>query len=85
MDKETVLKHSKSIRLYNKVENDFIVLLEDFCKKKDKPEHLQKLIQLLNIPMIGQEVINFILEEYEKEHNIIKLGKLNSNKIIDIW
>lgn len=85
MDRETILKHSKSIRLKHTLLPDFIELLSDFCERKNHPEHIQGLIQIIQTPMIGQECLNFILEEYEKEFHIIKLGRLNNNELIDIW
>lgn len=85
MDRETVLKHSKSIRLKHTLLPDFIELLLDFCERKNHSEHIQGLIQIIQTPMIGQECLNFILEEYEKEYHIIKLGRLNNNELIDIW
>ena len=83
MDRETILKHSKSIRLEHKVLPDFVEILSDFCERKHHPEHLQGLIQCLNIPMIGQQCIQTILEEYEKEYHIIQLTK--HNQLITIW
>lgn len=85
MDRETVLKHSKSIRIEHKLLSDFTEILADFCEKKAHPEHLQALIQVLNIPVIGQECIQLILEEYEKEYEIIKITNQNTNQLIDIW
>lgn len=85
MDRETVLKHSKSIRLEHKLLSDFTEILADFCERKGHPEHLQALIQVLNIPMIGQKCIQLILEEYEKEYEIIKLINQDTNQLIDIW
>ena len=84
MDRETILKHSRSIRLQNKVLPDFIELITVYCNKKEHPEHIQGLIQILNIPMIGQQCLNLILEEFEKEFHIIKLTKLQTNQLIDI-
>lgn len=83
MDRETILKHSKSIRLEHKILQDFIELLSDFCERKAHPEHLQGLIQCINTPMIGQQCVQIILEEYEKEFHIIQLTK--NNQIITIW
>ena len=80
-----ILKHSKSIRLYNRLLPDFTEVLASFCEKKGFPQHLTGLIQCIKIPMIGQQCIQLILEEYEKEFNIIKLVNLNNNQIIDIW
>lgn len=85
MDRDIILKHSKSIWLNRIVLPDFIELISDICNKKGHSEHLQVLINSINIPMIGQEIIRLILEEYEKEYHIIKLINLKNNQIIDIW
>lgn len=85
MDRDTILKHSKSVRLHNTLLPDIGEILEDFCKRREHPEYLQGLTQILGIPMIGQQVLNLILEEYEKEFHIIKLLKLQTNQLIDIW
>ena len=85
MDRNIILKHSKSIRLEHKLLSDFTELLADFCERKAHPNHLQGLIQCINMPIIGQQCIQYILEEYEKEYNIIQLINLNNNQIIDIW
>lgn len=77
MDRDTILKHSKSIRLEHKVLPDFIEVLSDFCERKSHPEHLQGLIQCLNMPIIGQQCIQSVLEEYEKEYHILQLTKNN--------
>lgn len=74
MDRNAILKHSRNIRINNKIESDFIELLEIFCNKKGHPEHLQSLIQLLNVPMIGNQCLMYILEEFEAEYKIIKLN-----------
>lgn len=85
MDRETILKHSKSIRLNHQVLPDFIEILSDYCERKAHPEHLQGLIQIIQQPFIGQEALNLILEEYEKEFHIIRCIKLETQQIIDIW
>lgn len=85
MDRDTILKHSKSIRLHRTILPDFMEVIEDFCNKKAHPEHIQGLIQIINTPFIGDQVMNCILEEYEKEFHIIKLIKLQTNQLIDIW
>ena len=85
MDRETILKHSKSIRLNYQILPDFTEVLSDYCERKAHPEHLQALIQVLNIPMIGQKCIQLILEEYEKEYKIIKITNQDTNQLIDIW
>ena len=86
MDRETILKHSKSIRLNHQILSDFTELLSDYCERKEHPEHLQGLIEIIQEePFIGQEVLNLILEEYEKEYHLIRLVNLKNNTIIDIW
>lgn len=85
MDRNNVLNYSKVFYLEYKINQDFINLFNDFCSKKAHPEHLQALIQAINIPMIGQEIIVKILEEYEKEFKIIKLIDLKTNKILNIY
>ena len=77
MNRETVLKHSKSIRLNNQVLQDFTDIIAEYCTIKDHPEHLSVIIQLLQQPMIGEQIVNAILEYFEKEFKIIKLEKLN--------
>ena len=76
MDRETILKHSKSIRLNNQILQDFTAVIAEFCTIKGHPEHLNAVIQLLQQPMIGEQIINKILEYFEKEYKIIKLEKL---------
>ena len=85
MDRDTILKHSKAIRLEHKLLPDFTEILSNYCEIKAHPEHLQGLIQIIQHPFIGQEVLNLILEEYEKEYHLIRLVNLNNNTIIDIW
>ena len=77
MDRETILKHSKAIRLEHKVLSDFTELIAEFCTIKGHSEHLSVIIQLLQQPMIGEQIVNAILEYFEKEFKIIKLEKLN--------
>ena len=77
MDRETILKHSKSIRLNNQILQDFTDVVVEFCTIKDHSEHIGVIIQLLQQPMIGEQIIDNILEYFEKEHKIIKLEKLN--------
>ena len=78
MDRETILKHSKAIRLEHKVLSDFTELIAEFCTIKGHPEHLSVIIQLLQQPMIGQLIINAVLEYFEREFKIIKLEKINT-------
>ena len=77
MDRETILKHSKAIRLEHRVLQDFTDVVAEFCTIKGHPEHLSVIIQLLQQPMIGEQIINAVLEYFEKEFKIIKLEKLN--------
>ena len=91
MDRETILKHSKSIRLQHKVLQDFTDVMAEYCTIKGHPEHLSVIIQLLQQPMIGEQIIDKILEYFEKEFHIIKLEKLpdaysiNQKQIINIY
>lgn len=85
MDRETILKHSKSIRINHQILPDFIEILSDYCERKAHPEHLQGLIQIIQHPFIGQEALNLILEEYEKEFHIIRYTNLKTQQIINIW
>ena len=78
MNRETVLKHSKSIRLDHKVLQDFTDVIVEFCTIKGHPEHLSAVIQLLQQPMIGEQLIDKILEYFEKEFKIIKLERINT-------
>lgn len=78
MDRETILKHSKSIRLQHKVLPDFTDIIAEFCTIKGHSEHISVVIQLLQQPMIGEQIINAILEYFEKEFKIIKLEKINT-------
>lgn len=77
MDRETILKHSKSIRLQRTILSDFNDVIAEFCTIKGHPEHLSVIIQLLQQPMVGEQIIDKILEYFEKEYKIIKLEKLN--------
>ena len=78
MDRETVLKHSKSVRLDHKVLQDFTDVIAEFCTIKGHPEHISVIIQLLQQSMIGEQMINKILEYFEKEFKIIKLERINT-------
>lgn len=85
MDRDTILKHSKSIRINHQILPDFVEIVSDFCEKKQHPEYLQQVMQILQIPMIGQQALDLILKEYEREYHLITLNRLKDNKIIDIW
>ena len=78
MDRETILKHSKSIRLNHQILPDFNNLVVEFCTIKGHSEHISVIIQLLQQPIIGEQIINAILEYFEKEFKIIKLEKINT-------
>lgn len=77
MDRETILKHSKAIRLQHTMLSDFTDVMAEYCTIKGHPEHLSVIIQLLQQPMIGEQIVNEILEYFEREFKIIKLEKLN--------
>jgi 2,3-bisphosphoglycerate-independent phosphoglycerate mutase len=66
MDRETILKHSKSIRLNNNILSDFTDVVAEFCTIKGHPEHLSVIIQLLQHPMLGVQITDSILEHFEK-------------------
>ena len=91
MDRETILKHSKAIRLEHKMFPDFTDVIAEYCTIKGHPEHLSVIIQLLQHPIIGNEIINAILEYFEREFKIIKLEKLsdaysiNQKQLINIY
>lgn len=91
MDRETILKHSKAIRLEHKVLPDFTDVIVEFCTIKGHSEHLSVIIQLLQHPIIGNEIINAVLEYFEREFHIIKLEKLpdaygiNQKQLINIY
>lgn len=81
MDRETILKHSKSIRLNNQILQDFTNVIAEFCTIKGHPEHLSVIIQLLQQPIIGEQIINAVLEYFEREYHIIKLEKLTNTPL----
>jgi hypothetical protein len=78
MDRETILKHSKAIRLEHKVLSDFTELIAEFCTIKGHSEHISVIIQLLQQPMVGEQIVDRVLEYFEKEYHIIKLEKINT-------
>ena len=82
MDRNTILKHSKSIRLKQEILPDFNDLIAEFCTIKGHPEHISVIIQLLPHHMIGDKIIDCILEYFEREYKIIKLEKLNTTNTI---
>lgn len=78
MDRETILKHSKAIRLQHTVLSDFTDVMAEYCTIKGHPEHLSAIIQLLQQqPIIGEQIIHAVLEYFEREYKLIKLEKLN--------
>lgn len=77
MDRDTVLKHSRTVRLQHIILPDFVELLKELCERKAHPEHLQPLIQTLSIPGLGNEVVNAVLEYFEREYHIIKIEKFH--------
>ena len=78
MNRETILKHSKAVRLEHKVLPDFTELIAEFGTIKGHPEHISVIIQLLQQPIIGEQIIDKVLEYFEKEYHIIKLEKINT-------
>ena len=78
MDRETILKHSKAIRLQHTILSDFTDVMAEYCTIKGHPEHLSVIIQLLQQPMIGEQIVNAVLEYFEKKFKIIKLERINT-------
>ena len=76
MDRDLILKCSKSIRLEHKLPPEFTDVVAEFCTIKGHSEHTSVIIQLLRHPTIDVEVIHRILEHFEKEFHIIKLERL---------
>lgn len=77
MDRETILKHSKAIRLQHTMLSDFTDVMAEYCTIKGHPEHLSVIIQLLQQPILGEQILNAVLEYFEREFKLIKLEKLN--------
>ncbi len=78
MDREIILKHSKSIRLNHQILPDFNNLVAEFCTIKGHSEYISVIIQLLPHNGIGDQIIDKILEYFEKEFKIIKLERINT-------
>ena len=78
MNRETILKHSKAVRLRQMVLPDITNVIAEFCTIKGHPEHISAIIQLLQQPMVGEQIIDKVLEYFEKEYHIIKLEKINT-------
>ena len=57
---------------------DFNNLVAEFCTIKGHPEHISAIIQLLPYNDIGEQIIDRVLEYFEKEYHIIKLEKINT-------
>ena len=91
MDRDLILKCSKSIRLEHKLPPEFTDVIAEFCTIKGHSEHISVIIQLLQHPTIGGEIIHRILEHFEKEFHIIKLERLpdaysiNQKQLINIY
>lgn len=91
MDRDLILKCSKSIRLEHILPPEFTDVVAEFCTIKGHSEHTSVIIQLLRHPTIGGEVIHRILEHFEKEFHIIKLERLpdaysiNQKQLINIY
>lgn len=78
MDRETILKHSRAIRLEHRLLPDFTNIIAEFCTIKGHPEHISAVIQLLNNVLVRDQIIHAVLEYFEKEFHIIKIEKLPS-------
>lgn len=91
MDRDLILKCSKSIRLEHKLPQEFTNLIAEFCTIKGHSEHISGVIQLLQHSVVGNEIIYRILEYFEKEFHIIKLERLsdaysiNQKQLINIY
>ena len=91
MDRDFILKCSKTIRLEHRMPIEFNHLINEYCTQKGHPEHFNACIQLIQHPMYGGEIIHRILEHFEKEFHIIKLEKLpdaysiNQKQLINIY
>ena len=91
MDRDFILKCSKSIRLEHKLPPEFANVVAEFCTIKGHSEHTSVIIQLLQHPMIGGEIVHRVLEHFEKEFHIIKLERLpdahsiNQKQLINIY
>lgn len=81
MNRETILKHSKAVRLEHKLLPDFTDLMAEYCTIKGHSEHLSVIMQLLQTP-IGEQIVDAVLEYFEKEYRIIKLEKVNTTNNI---
>lgn len=80
MNRETILKHSKAIRLEHKILPDFNDVIAEYCAIKGCSKHLSAIIQLLQQPIIGEQIVNTVLEYFEREYTLIKVEKLNITK-----
>ena len=79
MDRETILKHSRAVRLENRLLPDFTDVIDEFCTIKGHPEHTSVIIKLFQNPsIITGQVLNAVLEYFEKQFHIIKIEKLPS-------
>lgn len=78
MNRETVLKHVKSIRLEHKILPGFEDLIVEFLTFRGKTEYLELCFQLLNDPIACFELTNGILNYFEQKYTIIKLEKLTT-------
>ena len=78
MNRETILKHSKAVRLNKQVLSDFTDVIVEFCTIKGHPEHISVIIQLLQQAMLREQIIDKVLEYFEKEYHIIKLERINT-------
>ena len=84
MDRETILKHSKAIRLDHTLLPEFVDLLKEYCTIKGKGDKAEDATILLQIPMINTQVIECVLEYFEAEYNIIKIID-NNNNLLNIY
>lgn len=91
MDRDLILRCSRTIRLEHKVPMEFTQVINEYCIQKGHPEHFNACVQLTQHSMISGEIIHRILEYFEKEFHIIKLEKLpdaysiNQKQLINIY
>lgn len=85
MDRETVLSHSKAIRIEHTLLPEFIDLLKEYCTIKGKGDKAEEATILLQIPMINTQVIECILEYFEAKYNIIKIEDINTKQLLNIY
>lgn len=85
MDRETVLSHSKAIRIEHTLLPEFVELLKEYCTIMGKGEYADNAIYLLQIPMVNTQVIEYVLNYFEAKYNIIKIEDINTKQLLNIY